>query len=156
VGVLVICTQTEVFHNLTEVFLTLTEVFPCFFFSCNANAKVKHAKTGHGPQSLTLVVVRLLFVLFCVLFVCKCVLYYYHWVTTQLQFTNISHHIISYFNHTSHAVGILWSSLLTGLTTHNIHKRVTSMHRWDSNPHSQQARGRRLTHTTRYLVDDIK
>ena len=70
-------TLTEVFLNLTEVFLTLTEVFPCFFLSCKANARVKHAKTGHGPHSSTLVVicvVLLLFVLFCVLFVCKCVL----------------------------------------------------------------------------------
>ena len=33
-------------------------------------------------------------VLFCVLFVCKCVLYYRHRVSTQLQLTNISHHII--------------------------------------------------------------
>ena len=68
---------SEVFLNLTEIFLTLTEVFPCFFLSCKANARVKLAKTGHGPQSSTLVcicVVRLLFVLFCVLFVCKCVL----------------------------------------------------------------------------------
>jgi hypothetical protein len=42
-----------------------------------ANARVKLAKTGHGPHSSTLVVisvVRLLFVLFYVLFVCKCVL----------------------------------------------------------------------------------
>ena len=30
---------------------TLTEVFPCFFFSCKANARVKSAKTGHGPHS---------------------------------------------------------------------------------------------------------
>ena len=48
-----------------------------FFLSCKANARVKLAKTGHGPHSLTLVVicvVRLLFVLFCILFVCKCVL----------------------------------------------------------------------------------
>jgi hypothetical protein len=61
----------------SEVFLTLTEVFLCFFFSCKANARVKRAKTGHGPHSSTLVVicdVRLLFVLFYVLFVCKCVL----------------------------------------------------------------------------------
>ena len=69
--------MTEVFINLTEVFLTLTEVFPCFILSCKANARVKLAKTGHGPHPSTLVaicVVRLLFVLFCVLFVCKCVL----------------------------------------------------------------------------------
>jgi hypothetical protein len=68
---------TEVFLNLTEVFLTLTQVFPCFFLSCKANARVKLAKTGHGPYSSTLVVIcviRLLFGLFYVLFVCKCVL----------------------------------------------------------------------------------
>jgi hypothetical protein len=62
---------------VTEVFLTLTEVLPCFFFSCKANARVKLAKTGHGPHSSTLVcicVVLLLFLLFYVLFVCKCVL----------------------------------------------------------------------------------
>jgi hypothetical protein len=56
---------------------TLTVGFPCFFLSCKANARVKFAKTGHGPHSSTLFViwvVRLLFVLFCVLFVCKCIL----------------------------------------------------------------------------------
>jgi hypothetical protein len=61
----------------SEVFLILTEVFPCFFLSCNANARVKLAKTGHGLHSSTLFVicvVLLLFVLFYVLFVCKCVL----------------------------------------------------------------------------------
>jgi hypothetical protein len=53
------------FNNVIYVFLllllcilslclcmpTLTEVFPCFFLSCKANARVKPAKTGHGPQS---------------------------------------------------------------------------------------------------------
>jgi hypothetical protein len=29
---------------------TLTEVFPCFYLSCKANARVKPAKMGHGPQ----------------------------------------------------------------------------------------------------------
>jgi len=42
---------------------TLTEVFPCFFLSSKANARVKPAKTGHGPHSSTI------FVLFYVLFV---------------------------------------------------------------------------------------
>jgi hypothetical protein len=66
----------EGFLNLTEDFLTLTEVFPCFFLSCNANARVKLAKTGHGPHSSTLVVVCVVLLLFVfyVLFVCKCVL----------------------------------------------------------------------------------
>ena len=67
----------NIYCTLTEVFLTLTEVFPCFFLSCKTNARVKLAKTGHGPHSFTLVVicvVRLLYVLFYVLFVCKCVL----------------------------------------------------------------------------------
>ena len=75
------------FLNLTEVFLTLTEGFPCFFLSCKANARVKLAKTGHGPHSSTLLVicvVPLLFVLFCY---CLCVNVYCHRVTTQLQLT---------------------------------------------------------------------
>ena len=33
-------------------------------------------------------------VLLCVLFVCNCVLYYCHWVSTQLKLTNTSYHII--------------------------------------------------------------
>jgi hypothetical protein len=35
---------------------TLTEVFPCFFLSCKANARVKSAKTGHGPHSFRIFV----------------------------------------------------------------------------------------------------
>jgi magnesium-transporting ATPase (P-type) len=71
VGVLVICVL------YSEVSLNLTEVFPCFFLSCKSNARVKLAKTGHGPHFSTLVgicVVLFLFVLFYVLFLFKCVL----------------------------------------------------------------------------------
>jgi hypothetical protein len=70
---------------------TLTEVFPCFFLSCKANARVKPAKTGHGPHSSTLVVicvVLLLFVLFCCYLCCSmyclCVNMCCHRETTQL------------------------------------------------------------------------
>jgi len=67
-------TVTEVFLNLTEVFLTLTEGFSCFFLSCKANARVKLAKTGHGPHSSTLVCIcvfrLLLFVFFGCYYLC--------------------------------------------------------------------------------------
>ena len=66
--------RTLWFQNLR---ICTVVVLYCFFLSCKANARVKFAKTGHGPQSSTLVVicvVRLLFVLFYVLLVCKCVL----------------------------------------------------------------------------------
>ena len=33
---------------------TLTEVFPCFFFSCKANARVKPAKMAHSQHSCKL------------------------------------------------------------------------------------------------------
>jgi len=33
------------------VWLPWLRFFPCFFLSCKANARVKPAKTGHGPQS---------------------------------------------------------------------------------------------------------
>ena len=72
---------------------TLTVVYPCFFLSCTATARVKLAKTLHGPHSFKLVVICVvlsLFVLFYVLFVCKCVLYYCQRVTSQLHLTNIS------------------------------------------------------------------
>ena len=50
VGVLVMCNMYS--HSST----TLTEGFPCFFLSCKANARVKLAKTGHGPHSSKLVI----------------------------------------------------------------------------------------------------
>ena len=80
-----------------SVVFPCSEGFSCFFLTCKANARVKLAKTGHGPHSSKLVicVVLLLFVLFYILFVCKCVLYYCHRVLTQLQLinTSISYHM---------------------------------------------------------------
>ena len=73
---------------------TLTEVFPCFFLVCKANARVILAKTGHGPHSSKIVVLfYVLIVLYCSIY-CLCVNVYCHRVTTQLQLTNISYHII--------------------------------------------------------------
>jgi hypothetical protein len=62
-----------VFLLFVHVFLdaaTLTEVFPCFFLGCKTNARVKLAKTGHGPHSSKIVV------LFYVLFVLYRSMYY--------------------------------------------------------------------------------
>jgi hypothetical protein len=61
----VFLTLTEVFLNLTEVFLTLTGGFPCFFLSCKTNARVKLAKTGHGPHSYTLVCICVVLCIVC-------------------------------------------------------------------------------------------
>jgi ABC-type multidrug transport system fused ATPase/permease subunit len=117
------------FNNVIYVFLllwlrilivclcmtTLTEGFLCFFLSCKANARVKPAKTGHGPHSSQLlcctmyffvlfyvffycsmyfcvVLCIVCFVTFPVLFVCIYVLNNCHRVATQLQL-NISHHL---------------------------------------------------------------
>ena len=73
---------------------TLTEVLPWFFLSCKANARVILAKTGHGPHTSKIVVLLyVLSVLYCSMY-CLCVNVYCDRVTTQLQLTNISYHII--------------------------------------------------------------
>ena len=86
----VFLTLTEVFLTLTDVFLTLTEGFTCFLFSCKANARIKLAKTVHGPHSTTLVVFVLFGCYLCCSMYCLCVNVYCHWVTTQLQLISIS------------------------------------------------------------------
>jgi hypothetical protein len=52
--------------TMTEVFLTPTEVFLCFSLSCKENARVKLAKTGHGPHSSTLIVICVVLCIGCV------------------------------------------------------------------------------------------
>jgi len=58
---LCVCTFNHYFYILIDIYMvlflslfmyvaTLTEIFPCFFLSCKANARVKPAKTGHGPH----------------------------------------------------------------------------------------------------------
>ena len=93
------------------VWLHWLTFFPCFFLSCKANARVKPAKTGHGPHSSSFLCCSMYFLCcsmyfcvalcivcfflsFSVLFVYICVLNYCHRVATQLQL-NISYHIIT-------------------------------------------------------------
>ena len=88
--------------------------FYVLFLSCKANARVKLAKSGHGPHlfriivfSVVLVIVLCyclyavllllcctVIVLLCYYLCCPiywlCVLYHWHRVLTQLQLTNIS------------------------------------------------------------------
>jgi len=53
VGVLAIC-------------ILYFEVFLCFFLSCKGNARVKLAKTGHGPHASILVVICVVLCIVCV------------------------------------------------------------------------------------------
>jgi hypothetical protein len=129
---------------------TLTEVCPCFFLSCKANARVKPAKTGHGPHSSKLlccsmyflflyvflycfinfcaVLCIVCFVSFSVLFVCICVLYYCHRVATQLQL-NIPFRIIYSITNKSGSFGMSQRKdcCLTGQFLQNIHERLAPL-----------------------------
>jgi hypothetical protein len=51
---------------------TQTEVFPCFLLSCKANARVKPAKTGHGPHYSKFLCCSV-YCLFCVVLCIVCV-----------------------------------------------------------------------------------
>ena len=50
---------------------TLTGVLPCFFLSCKANARVKPARTEHGPHSSQFLCC--VYCLFCVVLCIVCV-----------------------------------------------------------------------------------
>jgi len=94
-----------VFSLYVYAWLTWLRIFPCFFLSCKANARVKPAKSRHGPHSSSFLCYSMYFlcsmyfcvllcivcfVSFSVLFVCVCVLYYCHRVANQLQL-NVSY-----------------------------------------------------------------
>ena len=51
----------------------VTEVFPCFFFSCTANARVKPAKTGHDPHSPKFLLLFFVLFVLCRSVYCLCV-----------------------------------------------------------------------------------
>jgi len=74
----------------------LTEVFPCFLLSCKANARVKPAKTGHGPHSSKFLCCCM-YCLFCVVLCIVCV-----YMCTELLspggYPTAVKYIISYHN----------------------------------------------------------
>jgi hypothetical protein len=79
----IFCFQRTNWHSSAN----LTEGFPCF-------SSVVRQMPGYNSQRRdTARTLPKLIVLFYVLFVCKCLLYYCHWVSTQLQLTNISTYI---------------------------------------------------------------
>jgi len=95
------CSVYSVFHRANLHSSATLEVFACFFLSCKTNARLYIIRKDgarsalfpisyhSGFESQKAFQPKLLIVLFYALFVCKCVLCYCHWVSTQLQLTNI-------------------------------------------------------------------
>ena len=94
---------------------TLTVVFPCFFLSCKANARVKPAKTGHGPHSSLFLSCSMYFLccsmyfLFCVVLCIICV--YMCTVLLQLGgYPVAAKYIISYLMNAVMKLWFPWNS----------------------------------------------
>jgi len=86
------CNFWEIFFNATLTLLFKSFPIPKkITLTFGAIVSVKQ----HTKSSKFNCIVLLLIVLFYVLFVCKCLLYYCYRVSTKLQLTNISYHIIS-------------------------------------------------------------
>jgi hypothetical protein len=62
-------------------------------FSCAFSSAVRQMPGYNSQKRGTTRTLPKLIVLFCLLLVCKCVLYYCHWMSTQLQLTNMSIYI---------------------------------------------------------------
>jgi hypothetical protein len=107
-------------------FLPWLRFFRAFFLSCKANARVKLAKTGHGPHSSRLVVIcviLLLFVLFYVLFVTRWRSWLRHCATSRRVAVSIPDDITGIFhwhNPSGRAMALGLTQLLTEMSTRNI------------------------------------
>ena len=76
---------------------TLTEVYPSFFLICKANARVKPAKTWHGPHSSKIFVLFYALFLLCRSVYCLCVNVHCTAATgvdTQLRLTNTPIYVV--------------------------------------------------------------
>jgi len=112
---------------------TLTESFLCF-------SSVLRQMPGQNPQRgvtnrtlpKLILFLYVFFVSFCVFFVCKCVPYYCHRVSTQLQLTNISYHIVSYHIISHHIIIISCQVTSRHVTSYHIipyiSYQITSYH----------------------------
>ena len=105
---------------------TLTEVFPWFFLSCKTNARVKPAKTGHGPHSYK----NFCVVLGLVCFVSLCVLFVYRTTATGWQphcsLTNIYHTCILLIYMIKYAFHLM----ITAMQFLPVHRSHNTTWRW--------------------------
>ena len=126
------CVTSQCLHRASwHSSATQTEVFPCIFLCCKANARVKPAKTRHGPHSYKF------FLFFYVLFVlcrsvyCFCVNVYCTAATVCQP--NCSYQIYHITSHPRPQITIfVASSIFFG--TSETHRRTLGTETRDSNP----------------------
>jgi hypothetical protein len=128
---------------------TLTEVFPCLFFSCKANARVKPAKTRHGPHfskflccSMYCLFRVVLFIFFVCLYMCTVLLppggypnAVKHIIYHIVSYHTVSYHTIPYFT-TSY---IILYHISYHITSYHICQHITSYIRDGHLSHSYQS-----------------